>query len=497
LYHIKGMCLRSIAYDEMTKHRMTKLQGGIISNEEYYEVIDKLVPEAARQFELSRDIAKKQNRLDEYGFIAHIQLLIKAIDYAITISGKTKVDFFIQNIDPFSEWLDLSESLLEEVRRINLDDDESGKIEDCGNDIMAFYENYELILQNLRSQLEKGKYPSRTRRQIVRTYFRKKEDYKKDLKTVNNILSLMEQNIDNEPDNEKNYYLWFQAARYSKVSIDEALSKLSKWKANSTSIDAVYYFYILKVFRALQGYTDATIDAFNLIKECKSKGKSNIAILEWCGKGNDLTKFVSRHSITPENKDERLELVQGFFTDYQHDGSGKITIADKLEVFFSPTQAKLTSNDLNKPVEFYLGFSYDGLRADSFSVRLKGFDPRNTEPIDERKVEGIKTNPASEKELIEKRQELKIIGKITLSENKKSEVGYNSKRQNGEIIDLQKPPVYVMGKIKSDSGKIFFFHKSNEKEEIFSQLKIGGKVSFELTKNEKGFLAINIEINND
>lgn len=497
LYHIKGMCLRSIAYDEMTKHRKTKLQSGVIANEEYNDVIDKLVPEAAQQFELSREIAKKQNRLDEYGFIAHIQLLITAIDYAIVISGKTKADFFSQNTDPFAEWLDLSESLLEEVRRINLDNDDSGKIEGCVNDIMAFYENYEQILQNLRSQLEKGKNPSRTRRQIVRTYFRKKEDYTKDIKTVNNILSLMEQNIENEPDNEKNFYLWFQAARYSKVSVDDALSKLSKWKANSTSIDAIYYFYILKVFRALQGYTDATIDAFNLIKECKAKGKSNITILEWCGKGTDLTKFVSRNSITSESKEEKLELVQGYFTDYLHDGSGKITIVDKLEVFFSPTQAKLTSSDVNKQVEFYLGFSYDGLRADSYSVRLKGFEPRNTEPIEERKAEVIKPSPITENQFVEKLSGLKVLGKITLPEIKKSEVGINNKRQIGRVIDLQKPPVYVMGKIESNFGKIFFFHKSNEQEGIFLQLKVGSKVTFEVTKTEKGLLAFNIEVIKD
>lgn len=301
----------------------------------------------------------------------------------------------------------------------------------------------------------------------------------------------MEQNIDNEPDNEKNFYLWFQAARHSKVSIEEALSKLSKWKVNSTSIDAIFYFYILKVFRALEGYTDATIDAFNLIKECRAKGKSNILILEWCGKGNDLSKFVSRNSITPETKEEKLELVQGYFTDFQHDGSGKITIADKLEVFFSPTQSKLTSSDLNKAVEFYLGFSYDGLRADSYSVRLKGQEPRNTEPFEERKIEIIHSRPAEEKHYAEKLQELKVLGKVKV-DNK-----YNSKRQRGRVVDLQKPPVYVMGKIESDLGKIFFFHKNNEDEKVFSQLRIGSSVTFEYTTTEKGFLALNIQITID
>lgn len=490
LYHIKGMCLRSIAYDEMEKHRTMRIKGEFIAEEKYNEVIYKFVPEAAQQFELSRELARKQNRVDEYGFIAHIQLLIRAIDYAIILSGKRKVDFFSQNAEPFSEWLDLAESLLEEVKRINLDDDESGKIEDCVNEIMAFYENYEQILQNLRNLLEKGKNPSRTRRQIVRTYFRGKEDFTTDIRTINNILSLMEQNINNEPDNEKNFYLWFQAARHSYVTLDEAISKLSKWKSNSRAVDSVYYFYILKVFRSLQGYTDATIDAFNLIKECKAKGKSQITIFEWYGKGLDLNKLVNRNEITTENKNNKLELVEGYFTEYLHDGSGKITIANKLEVFFSPTQAKLTSDDINKAVEFYLGFSYDGLRADSYSVRIKGCEPRNAEPINEIN----KSNHVQRTNLADKIQPPIIVDKIILPDNKER---IKSKELKGIVIDLQKPPKYTMGKIETPLGKKYFFHKNNESEEIFSKLKIGSKVIFETTKTEKGLLAINIQLIED
>lgn len=487
LYHIKGMCLRSIAYDEIEKHRNQKLNGETISVEYVNNVIYQLVPEAAMQFELSREIAKKQNRIDEYGFIAHIQLLIAAIDYAIYISGKGKADFFDQNEEPFSEWLDLSESLLEEVKRINLDDDESGKIEDCVNDIMAFYDNYEQILQNLRNQLDKGKNPARTRRQIVRTYFRKKTDLANNMKIVNSILSLMEQNIDNEPDNERNFYLWFQAARYSKVSLDDAISKLSKWKANSNAVDSIFYFYILKVFRALEGYTDATIDAFNLIKECKSKGKSLITIFEWYGKGKGLSKLVNRNEITPENKNETLELVEGYFTDYLHDGSGKITIANKLEVFFSPTQAKLTSDDLNQAVEFYLGFSFDGLRADSYSVRIKGNEPRNKEPYIE-VHSTIKHNKTNEiKPLVP-------LYKLDLSVNKTK---IDSKRKKGKVIDLLGKPNIVMGYIEDSIGKRIFFHKNNERKEVFDKLKIGSEVYFELKMTAKGRLALKLEIIED
>ena len=45
-----------------------------------------------------------------------------------------------------------------------------------------------------------------------------------------------------------------------------------------------------------------------------------------------------------------------------------------MEVFFSPSGQMIqsTAEDINKKVEFILGFSYDGLRALNKSVKLCG-----------------------------------------------------------------------------------------------------------------------------
>lgn len=490
LYHIRGMCLRTIAEDEMKKHRENKLKKNEVRLNEYEQVIYQLVPRAAEEFELSRDIARRQNRLDEYGYIAHIQLLVRAIDYGIFISGKSKADFFKQDIEPFSEWMDIAESLLEDVKRISFDGDESGKITECENSIIEFYENYESILQNLRSRLDKNTNPnpSRTRRQIVRTYFKRKEDLSRDSKIIGNILSLMELNIHNEPDYEKNYYLWFQAARFSKITLDEAISKLSKWKASSSTIDAGYYFYILKVFRALQGYSDAAVDAFRLINECRTKAKgrpNSTAIIEWCGKGNELNKFVGRNQLDGHDKEDILELVQGYFTEYFHDGSGKITIADKLEVFFSPILAKFTSGDLNQEVEFYLGFSYDGLRADSYSVRIKGEKPRNNELVYETEIKVADTNQRPGNTAYS----LKIKGKIDLPQQKVMQNHIIGKRKIGVIKEIKTTSGYI-----DSFGKRYFFHKLNEDDEVFRKLKVESTISFIIKKGERGTYATEIKL---
>lgn len=488
LYHIKGMCLRSNIYDIINRHLAIINTGEKINDEEYLEIIENLIPDCSEQFNLSRSLSKKANKTNEHGFVAHIQLLIRAIDYGVKKSGKSKAEFFKSNIDPFPEWLDQAESLLEEVKRVNLNDDESGKIEDCVNDILDFYEDYGQILMNLRNQLDKGINPARARRQIVRTYVRNDAQYYTDTKTVNNILMHMEDNIEFEPDNEKNFYLWFQAARHSKMTIDDAMTKMSKWKVNSNAIDATYYFYILKVIRALNGYSDAAQDAVKLVQECKQKGRSNTTIFEWLGKGDSLSKLIGRNQINASNKEEKLELVEGFFTDFVHDGSGKIIIADRLEVFFSPTQAKLTSNDQNQKVEFYLGFSYDGLRADSYSVRLKGSEPRNKENY-ELVTELVEVQDSVVTKVVDNRKSEVII----VNTSSTGETG-NITRKKGKIVDMQKPPKYMYGFIEDEFGKSYIFHRNNEKAEVFDSLRINLMVTFEVVSTSKGVAACNIEI---
>jgi hypothetical protein len=370
LYHIKGMCLRANVYEKIATQISNINRDIPVDQDEYDNIIHNLIPRTGMQFEISRKIASDLNKSDEYGFVAHIQLLVRAIDFGAKVSDRTTPDFIAKDINPFSEWLDLAETLLSEVKRISSGDDRD-KIEDCENDILAFYGQYSQIIQNLTNILNKSQRPTIIRRQLVRAYSRKNKEYFNDVKTIRNMMSYMEDNIIAEPENEKNYYLWFQAARHSSMPLAEVINKMSQWRTVSTTIDASFYLYILKTLRALDGYSEAMYEAKELIGETKAKGKSNIKPTEWLGKGKGLNQLVHYRDVTEANRDSKLQLVEGIFTGYRHSGNGVITIANGIEVFFNPTQAKLTSSDLNARVSFYLGFSYDGPKADSTSVRLQ------------------------------------------------------------------------------------------------------------------------------
>lgn len=181
-------------------------------------------------------------------------------------------------------------------------------------------------------------------------------------------MNLMAENIKNEPDKEGNFYLWFQAARHSTMKILDAIDLMARWKTQSTSLDASYYFYVLKVIGAIEGSSTEMADAVKLIAESKLKARSlpnNTYCHEWYGLNHEMRRLVSGREVKGGLQEDKCELVRGIITEWTHNGEGYITIrsANQLKVFFNPSETKITEDYLNQEVEFYLGFSYDGLRA--------------------------------------------------------------------------------------------------------------------------------------
>lgn len=372
LYHIKGMCVREAAFDQMKQLENQVRKNDVLDSTKLNLILGDLIPQAEAEFSMSRKLSKELGKSDEHGFIAHIQLLIRAIDFGSIIRKQSKSLLLSGNNPPYTDWLDKAETLLEEVKRASPEASGSAKIQETNNNLNLLIEEFDIVLQNLNTQLEKGNNPTKVRRQIVRTLFKKNQYFtQRNQHVLERIIKLMEDNIESEPAIEANFFLWFKAARHSNISIENALSKLTRWKINSDAIDALYYLYILKVFRAIEKYSTDAVQAEKYIKECKrvaSKGPNFTTCFEWYGKGDGLHRLINRAAVTSENKVELLEYVEGYFRDYNHDGSGTIVVEDKLEVFCNPSQGKLTLSDKNKRVKFFLGFSYDGLIADSSSI---------------------------------------------------------------------------------------------------------------------------------
>ncbi|WP_293331042.1 hypothetical protein [Microcoleus sp. CAWBG58] len=377
LYHMKGMCLRSKLYDLMNQ----RLKQNSYPPDELKE-IRKLVIEAGEQFSKTRKIDTN----NEPGYISHIQLLIRVIEFGYSVSIEKSIKKSIEEFlaSKSSAWylelLDLAEELLENVGRLREGEKPDKFVVQCQANLAKLYQDYNQVIQRWNSLLDnKDVYHPPVRRQLVRAYVAKRSGSWDELKPneIERVLELLEQNILQEPESDKNIRLWFQAARRSfKQNIDSAIEKLTYWRANTDALDATYYLYVLYVIKALDGSTLASNNAKELIQESFSKSqllRNHNFSFEWYGNENEagMKRLVYHQRLGEKDTNadfyknvSLLTLVHGRISEIKSGKAGKVEMASGLEAFFVPSrEGYIRGRDENKAVKFHLGFSYAGLRA--------------------------------------------------------------------------------------------------------------------------------------
>ena len=186
----------------------------------------------------------------------------------------------------------------------------------------------------------------------------------------------MESNIREDATDESSIRLWFQAMRrIPGQSSDAAIERLSYWKANSDSIDARFYLFILHSLRCMDGNSGARDSAQSLLRECRTlaQGMPNRHYArEWFGTGTGLKRIVPSNELgeweQAFDRLDRLALVEGRIISMRGPESGEIELTCGLKAFFVPARGHRGSafyreKDENAQVRFCLAFAYDGLVA--------------------------------------------------------------------------------------------------------------------------------------
>lgn len=373
LYHMKGMCLRSKLYNLMDECFKQKS-----CSSEQLKKIHNLVFETGEQFSQTREIDPN----NEPGYISHIQMLIRVIEFGYTLSKKSSMEEFLASASAtwYLELLDFAEELLEKVSRLREGEKQDKFVVQCKANLAKLYDDYNQVIQRWNSLLDnKDIYHPPIRRQLVRAYIARRSNAWDELKPneIERILQLLEQNILQEPESDKNIRLWFHAARRSsKQTIDTAIEKLTYWRDNTGAIDATYYLYVLYAIKALNGSSLASNNAKELIRESIHKSqffRNHNFSFEWYGNESEYgMKNLIYHKQLGEkdvkndfyNNVSQLSLVLGRISEIKSAKAGKIELSCGLEAFFVPTrEGYIRGRDQNKAVKFYLGFSYAGLRA--------------------------------------------------------------------------------------------------------------------------------------
>jgi len=191
------------------------------------------------------------------------------------------------------------------------------------------------------------------------------------------IIRLLQDNLDEEPNDERDLRLWLQAVRYAKTppSVESLIEKVTYWKANTSSLDATYYLYVLYTLRALDGLSIERDQAERYMDECRQMARyrrNRLKSFEWYGKDKAVKRLVHQSVLGEWQQDtdfwenqHLLLRLEGIVTKVSGPEAGYIEVTG-LPAFFVPGYRKdrpITSNEVNRRVMFYLGFSYSGLRA--------------------------------------------------------------------------------------------------------------------------------------
>lgn len=369
IHHMKGMAIRQHIYNLIYNDKL--------DNKEFLHQIAQEAEKASLSFAKIREL----NPIDEHGYISEVQMIVKVLNHAGKYFNNKPIDAITYINCPkwIRESLESAFYLLSEIRRIRQEDHRSKFEIDCQADLDVLNDNVEEALQKWNQLLESGKIsPSdkvSIRRSIIYTRL-KQADHKwshLSVKHIKRVVELLEENL-KYGKNDKDLKLWLDAIRAlpNPPHLEEILEKIAYWKANTGSLDAVYYLYTLQVLQVMSGSLTDLGNAEANIKECHERSryrrKNNISF-EWLGNGQGIKQLIHREGLGDWNDGfwthtTALKRVNGIISSIEGPAKGYIEIEGSgLKAFFVPGQYYKKGSFENKKVTCYLGFSHSGLRA--------------------------------------------------------------------------------------------------------------------------------------
>ncbi|MDE2823136.1 MAG: hypothetical protein OXK79_06485, partial [Chloroflexota bacterium] len=362
LHHMRGMALRhSMRTAGAAKAPVGELVG--------------LAKEAAASFEEARRLRPD----GPHGYVSEVQMLIGLVDHA----GKGHRDV-VRGVlarpetDPFLKGaLDRAEDLLDRAQHLYAGEAPSQYVLDCRAKLQAFYGNYNTALQAWDSLLARPEVAKpAVRRQIVWTMLRRRRGVWDDLKKreIDRVRLLLEENIEEEVNDSSSLRLWLRVVRLSETapSVESILEKVSYWKANTGSLDAAYYLYVLHTLGALEGSKQGAAGAERALEECRKLARfrrDRTRSFEWIGGGTGVGSLIHQSRLGKwmdgfwQSADVLVRL-SGRVGAIDGPQKGYVELSGGVRAFFVPAKSGVYSGrDENALVECYLGFSYDGPRA--------------------------------------------------------------------------------------------------------------------------------------
>ncbi len=371
--HMAGMAWRADLYD-----LLSTLREGVSRDQE--ELLHRKLREATRYFEEARAL----DRRSEYNYISHVQMILRVVGNVSAAQGYRyePIRFLTSpGNDFYRELVDQAQNLLSDLALIKGDETPSQLQTELQASLDGLFGNPSQAIQRLQNVLDQREsYKPPLRRAIIRNYVHRREGDWGSLRPreLDRVLQLAEENITEEPASDYNLRLWLRAVRTAESStVERVAEQLANKRLQNPSVDTTFYLYIMKFLELESGDLVAKSQVSSLIEDCarEAQGLSRTSSsFEWLGNDTGLGGIVHVSTLGEWNPEEgfwsnpsQLKRVRGHIARFRNQGSGEIELPSGLRVFFAPSrgavQGGYVSQDLGREVEFYLGFSYDGLRA--------------------------------------------------------------------------------------------------------------------------------------
>jgi tetratricopeptide (TPR) repeat protein len=362
LHHVRGMILR---------YELRRRIGERANISELAE----LAAQAHTSFEAARTL----DTHSEHAYVSEIQVLVEMLDYAGSGNPEGLRGVLANSSSPsfLREALQTSEELLDRVMRLFAGESPSKYVLDCQARVEQLYGDFPKALQvwdSLLTRPEVAKPP--VRKQIVWTIIRRNKGAWDSLEgpEVGRITALLRDNLDEDPNDATSLRLWLRAIRHleKSPSLDSVIERVSYWKANTNTLDAAFYLYVLNALKVLGGSKQAELDMTRALEECRNLARfrrDRSISFEWIGGEHGIKKLVHQSRLgewvdTFWSNTKHLARLEGRISHIDSPQKGAIELGGGLEAFFVPGKGGFSSGlDENASITCNLGFSYDGPRA--------------------------------------------------------------------------------------------------------------------------------------
>lgn len=329
---------------------------------------------------------------DDYIWVTPVQLIVTVIEQMVRITQSASLPELLKRTGPATQWvahqLEEAESLLDGLRSNHAESRMSHYYGSLTARIGVLYGDLEYLIDQWREIMASSEESAEVGLALARAlYARSGRNFSEmSNEDLREIVAMTESQVRSGQATDSDLRLWFQAyRRLPEYSERLAMERFAWFAAEGPNLEANYYLYILHFLRWLRGDETNQERTRLYLEECRRLSKLNRRqwSYEWLGDvtgPHPLVHFseLGERRLDFDNfwsKPYLLQRVDGIIETIAGPQAGTVRISGgQLSAFFAPRQDFLQSRDINEPVQFYLGFSYEGLRA--WSVTYAGQKPK-------------------------------------------------------------------------------------------------------------------------